>query len=124
VVLGGFISLFTAGPALFADGPFGSRLAVLGFSAVGFVSVGLLIGFSAPLAWKPASICLALSALPVVAFFGPETASQLPMAMLSVGFALGDFAAGVFGVWAGMRLRVWRIARHPAEQRAAENPGR
>jgi hypothetical protein len=105
LVVGGFISLFTAGPALFADGPFGQRPLVLGFSALAFAFLGLAIGFLVPGAWKPAAVCLACSALPVVVLFGRDTASQLPMALLSVGFMLGDAAAGVLGVWSGMRLR-------------------
>jgi hypothetical protein len=117
LIVGVFISLFTAGPALFADGPFGQRPIVLGVSAVAFALVGLVIGLSAPGAWKPAAVCLAFSALPVVAFFGRDTASQLPMAMLSIGFALGDSAAGVFGVWGGARIRAAR-----ATSRADANP--
>jgi hypothetical protein len=105
LVFGGFISLFTAGPALFADGPFGERPLVLGFSVLAFALVGLAIGFLVPGAWRPAAVCLACSAVPVVAFFGRDTASQLPMALLSVGFMLGDAAGGAFGVWSGMRLR-------------------
>ncbi len=113
LVVGGFVSLFTAGPALFADGPFGQRPIVLGVSVVAFGLVGLVIGVSAPGSWKPAAVCLAISALPVVAFFGRDTASQLPMALLSIGFVLGDAAAGVFGVWGGMRLRA-RPANRPS----------
>jgi hypothetical protein len=111
LVIGSFISLFTAGPALYADGPFGQRPVIAAFSVVAFALIGLVIGLSAPRAWKPAAICLALSALPVVVFFGRDTAAQLPMALLSVGFVLGDAAAGVFGVWAGARIRVVRAAR-------------
>ena len=44
LVIGGFVSLFTAGPALFADGPLGERVTVLGFSVLAFALVGLAIG--------------------------------------------------------------------------------
>lgn len=111
LVVGGFVSLFTAGPALFADGPFEQRPVVMAFSVAAFALIGLVIGLAAPGAWKPAAICLAFSALPVVVFFGRDTASQLPMALLGVGFVLGDAAAGVFGVWGGARIRVMRAAR-------------
>ena len=114
LIVGGFVSLFTAGPALFADGPFDQRMPVLAASVVGFALVGFAIGLAAPTAWKPAAICLALSALPVVAFFGRDTVSQPLMAMLSVGFALGDAAAGVFGVWSGARIRFALAARRDA----------
>jgi hypothetical protein len=114
LVVGVFVSLFTAGPALFADGPFDQRVPVLAFSAAGFALLGLAIGLSVPGAWKPAAICLALSALPIVVFFGRDTVSQLPMAALSIGFALSDAAAGVFGVWGGARIRLARAARRDA----------
>jgi hypothetical protein len=111
LIVGGFVSLFTAGPALFADGPFASRPPVVAYSVVAFVITGLAMGFLAPGAWKPAAICLALSGLPVVLFFGRTVLGQPPMMVLAVGFALGDAAAGAFGVWAGMRLRTARSAR-------------
>jgi hypothetical protein len=111
LVVGGFVSLFTAGPALFADGPFGERPLILGFSVVAFAVVGLVIGLLVPGAWKPVAVCLACSAVPVVVFFGRDTASQLPMTLLSVGFMLGDPAAGAFGVWSGMMLRSRRAIR-------------
>jgi hypothetical protein len=90
------------------------------FSVVAFALIGLLIGLSAPWAWRPAAICLAFSALPVVLFFGRDTASQLPMAVLSAGFALGDAAAGVFGVWGGARIREMRAAK--GDSRIPEGP--
>ena len=111
LIVGGFISLFTAGPALFTDGPFEQRLPVLAYSVVGFVLLGAVIGFSAPGAWKPAAICIALSAIPVVMLFGRASAGQLPMALLSTGFITGDAAAGAFGVWGGARLRLELSAR-------------
>ncbi len=111
LVIGGFVSLFTAGPALFADGPLGERVTVLGFSALAFALVGLAIGFLFAASWKPAAVCLACSALPVVLLFGRDTMSQVPMALLSTGFVLGDSAAGMFGVWAGARLSARRASR-------------
>jgi hypothetical protein len=114
LIVGGFISLFTAGPALFADGPFGQRPVVAAVSMGGFALAGLVIGLCAPGAWKSAAICMAISAVPVVVFFGRDVASQLPMALLGLGFALGDAAAGVFGVWGGARLRTAQAERRAA----------
>lgn len=110
LVLGGFVSLFTAGPALFADGSFAERPPILVVSVAAFALIGGVLGFIAPMAWKPIAVCLALSAVPVVVVFGTDTLGQLPMMALSAGFLLGDAAAGVFGAWAGARLRT-RAAR-------------
>ena len=112
LVVGGFVSLFSAGPALFADGPFFERPQVLAASVVAFALVGLAIGYAAPGAWKPAAVCLAFSALPVVVLLGRDTIGQVPMMLLSMGFMLGDSAAGVFGVWCGATWRSGRRARH------------
>jgi hypothetical protein len=108
LIVGGFVSLFTAGPALFADGAFEQRPPVLAASVVVFAVVGVVIGLAAPGAWKPAAICLALSAVPVVVLFGRDTFAQRPMALLSLGFVLGDAAAGLFGAWGGARIRFAR----------------
>jgi hypothetical protein len=110
--LGLALSLFTAGPALFSDGSFSERPPVLAASVVAFAVLGAALGFVAPGAWKPAAVCLALSAVPVAVFLGRDLAGQAPMMLLSAGFMLGDAAAGVFGVWAGARLR--RRRRGPA----------
>lgn len=110
LVLGGFVSLFTAGPALFADGSFAERPPILAVSVLAFALVGGLLGFIVPPAWKPVAVCLAVSAVPVVVVFGSNTLGQLPMMVLSAGFMLGDAAAGVFGAWAGARVRM-RAAR-------------
>lgn len=104
-VLGLALSLFTAGPALFADGSFSERPPVPVASVVAFAVLGASIGFVAPGAWKPAAVCLALSAVPVVVFYGRDLVGQALMMLLAAGFALGDAAAGVFGVWAGARAR-------------------
>lgn len=105
VVLGFLASLFLAGPALFADGDFAERLPVLAISIAVFLLLGVGVGALAPFAWKPAAICLAISAVPVAVFLGLDTLGQAPMTLLAAGFLLGDAAAGVFGVWLGARLR-------------------
>lgn len=104
-VLGLTVSLFTAGPALFADGSFRERPPVLAVSTIAFLVLGVAIGFAAPGAWKPVAICLALSAVPVVVFLGRDVVGQPRMMVLAAGFVLGDAAAGVFGVWVGERMR-------------------
>ena len=105
LVSGGFVSLFTAGPALFADGDFSQRPPVLVVRVFAFALVGLTVGFAAPGAWKSAAVCLAVSALPVVVLLGGDTIGQVPMRLLGAGFMLGDAAGGVLGVWVGA---VWR----------------
>jgi len=105
LVLGGFVSLFSAGPALFADGPFSERPPVLVASVIAFAVIGVVLGFLAPGAWKPVAVCLALSAIPVVVVFGRDTMAEPPMLALSTAFVLGDAAAGMFGAWMGARLR-------------------
>jgi len=107
-VLGGFVSLYSAGVALFADGAFSERPPVLAGSVVVFALLGLALGAVAPGAWKPVAVCLGISAIPVVVLFGLDSLGQVPMMLLSVGFILGDAAAGAFGVWAGARLRARR----------------
>ena len=104
-VLGVVISLFTAGPALFADGSFRERPPVLVASIVAFLVLGAALGAFAPGVWKPAAVSLALSAVPVVLFFGLDQVGQLPMMVLAAGFVLGDAAAGVLGAWVGARYR-------------------
>ena len=103
-VLGGAASLLTAGPALFADGPFAERPPVLAVSVVIFFLLGAAVSYANPSSWKPVAITLAIVGVPVVAFFGPDTFGQAPMMLLSAGFVLGDAAGGVFGAWAGARL--------------------
>ena len=108
LVLGGFVALFSAGIALFGDGSFSDRPPILAASVAAFALLGLALGAVAPGAWKPVAICLALSVIPIVVFFGRDSIGQLPMMMLAAGFVLGDAAAGAFGAWAGARLRARR----------------
>lgn len=108
IVLGGVVSLLTAGPALFADGSFRERPPILLVSIAVFLFLGVAVGAFAPHGWKPASVCLGLSALPVVLFFGPDQVGSIPMMVLAVGFALGDAAAGVLGAWVGARYGLRR----------------
>ena len=105
LVLGGFVSLFSAGPALYADGPFSERPPVLAASVIAFAIIGAVLGFVAPRAWKPIAVCLALSAVPVVVVFGRDTMAQPLMLLLSSAFVMGDAAAGMFGAWMGARLK-------------------
>lgn len=107
-VLGCFVSLFSAGVALFGDGAFSERPPILAGSVVVFLLLGLALGALAPGAWKAMAVCLALSAIPVVVLFGRDSIGEVPMMILAGGFALGDAAAGAFGVWAGARLRARR----------------
>lgn len=116
LIVGGFVSLWTAGPALFSDGPFGSRPLVLAISVFAFAIVGFAIGLAAPGAWKPAAVCLVLSAIPVVVLLGRDTFGQMPMTLLSIGFITGDAAAGAFGVWGGARVRQLRGSRHAGKE--------
>ena len=111
LVLGAFVSLFTAGPALFADGAFEQRPPILLASVVAFALVGLALGSLSPGVWKWAAIGLAISALPVVLVFGRDTIGQVPMMALSGGFMLGDAAGGVLGAWVGALWRFRREAR-------------
>jgi len=108
LVLGGFVSLFSAGIALFGDGSFSERVPILGGSVLAFALLGLALGAVAPAAWKPIAVCLALSAVPVVVFFGADSFGQAPMMTLAAAFVLGDAAAGAGGAWAGSRLRARR----------------
>ncbi len=108
LVLGGFVALFSAGIALFGDGSFAERPPILGGSVVAFLLLGLALGAAAPSAWRPVAVCLALSVIPVVVFFGRDSLGLVPMMVLAAGFVLGDAAAGAFGVWAGARLRARR----------------
>ncbi len=108
LALGGFVSLFSAGIALFGDGSFSERPPILAGSVVVFGLLGLGLGAVAPGAWKPVAVCLAFSGIPVVAFFGRDSFGQIPMMVLAGGFVLGDAAAGAFGAWAGARLRARR----------------
>ncbi len=103
--LGLFVSLFTAGVALFADGPFAERPPVALVSVAIFAALGVGLGALTPRAWKPIAVTLAVSALPVVLFFGRDIVGQVPMMVLAAGFAIGDAASGAFGAWAGARLR-------------------
>ena len=107
-VLGGFVSLFSAGIALFADGAFSERPPILAASVAAFLVLGLVLGAVAPTVWKPAAVCMGLSAIPVVVLFGRDSVGQTPMMLLAIGFILGDAAAGTFGVWTGARLRARR----------------
>ena len=108
LVLGVLVSLFSAGPALFADGAFSQRLWTLSASVVAFFIVGGGVGLLAPRVWKPASVSLAVSAVPMPVFFGFDNLGQVPMVLLAAGFILGDAAAGMFGAWAGAHLRARR----------------
>jgi putative Mn2+ efflux pump MntP len=105
-VPGAIISFFTAGPALFADGPFAERPPALVASIAAFAVLGAAIGAVAPTRWKAAAVGLAVAAVPVPIVLGLDTLGQLPMTLLAAGFVLGDAAAGTFGVWAGARLRL------------------
>ena len=107
-VLGIGISLFTAGPALFSDGSFGQRPPILAASVLGFLAIGVAVGMIAPGAWRPAGITLAVSALPAVLLFGRDVIGQPALLLLAMAFAIGDAAAGLFGSWAGARLRMGR----------------
>ena len=111
LVLGVFVSLFSAGVALFADGSFSERPPVLAVSVAVFLVLGLILGTLAPAAWKPVAICLGISAVPVVLFFGWDTIGQVPMMLLGFGFMTGDAAAGAFGAWQGARLQARSRAR-------------
>lgn len=108
VVLGGFVSLYTAGVALFSDGDFSERPPVLVASIVAFLILGLALGFIAPRVWKPVAICLGVSAIPFVVLFGLDAVGNTPMMALASGFILGDAAAGALGALAGARLRARR----------------
>jgi len=108
VVLGGVVSLFSAGIALFGDGSFSERPPIMVGSMVAFLVLGLAVGLIAPRAWKPAAVCLGLSAIPVVVLFGWGSRGETPMALLAAGFILGDAAAGIFGCWVGAELRARR----------------
>jgi hypothetical protein len=108
LLFGLMVSLFTAGVALFADGPFAQRPPVLLASIGIFLLMGMCLGAIAPSVWKLVAMMLAISALPVVMYFGWDILGQLSMMVLAAGFALGDAAAGAFGVWAGARLRARR----------------
>ena len=104
-VLGLAASLFTAGPALFADGSFAERPPVLVVSIAMFALLGAAISFVSPGSWKPVAVTLAISAFPVALLFGRDTVGQSPMMLLAVGFVLGDSAAGAFGALMGAKMR-------------------
>jgi hypothetical protein len=104
-VIGLTVSFLTAGPALFADGPFAERPPVLVVSVILFALVGAAIAFVSPTSWKPVAITLALVAIPVPVYLGVDTVGQVPMMLLALAFVLGDAAAGSFGALAGATLR-------------------
>jgi hypothetical protein len=106
LVAGFTVSVFTAGPALFADGSFSQRPPVLLVSICVFAVLGLGLGALVPAAWKLIATMLMIAAIPAVLFFGADVVGQVPMMVLAAGFALGDAAAGAFGAWMGAR---WRL---------------
>lgn len=104
-VLGFVVSLFTAGPAFFADGGFSERPPAALVSIVLFAAVGFAAGFVVPASFKAVAITLGLVAIPVPLLIGAPTFRDPRFAVLGIVFVLGDAAAGAFGSWSGARVR-------------------
>ena len=96
--LGGIVaSAFTAGPALFSDGHFAERPPVLVVSMTAFGVLGAGISLLAPRHWKAVVVGLIAASFLVVWFFGRDVLHDPKMAVLAMGFAFGDAAAGASG---------------------------
>lgn len=107
-VAGTALALFTAGPALFADGPMGERVAVLAVALASYAALGVALGAAVPVAWKWSGIALAAPVIPVVAFFSEDPLSSASWAGIVFGFLLGVPAAALAGALAGARIRARR----------------
>ena len=104
--LGGLVaSAFTAGPALFSDGHFAERPPVLALSMTAFGVLGAAVAMLAPRHWRAAAVGLIAASFLVVWFFGRDVIHDPKMAVLAVGFAIGDAAAGASGALLGARGR-------------------
>ena len=121
-LIGGFFIFFTAGPALFSDGPDSERWMVVGIGSAILFVLGLVGGLVAPGSWKAVGIATAAPVVPIVLLMGlPLTfSSGAPAGMRLLGpvFLAGYFAATLFGAWLGARVRWKQRARRtsPAEQ--------
>jgi len=102
--VGAVVAFMSAGPALFADGAVSERLYVLGISVVVYFALGWAVGALAPSMWKSAAACLVVPLVPVVVLFS-EGFSERAVALLAIGFLLGDTAGAMFGSWLGARYR-------------------
>ena len=105
VFAGGAVAFFGAGPALFADGEFSARVAVFAVTAALYLILGAGLGALSPATWKWSGIALALPLLPVVVLFGDDAWSNARLAVLTLGFLVGDSAAALGGALIGARLR-------------------
>ena len=103
--LGLVASAFTAGPALFSDGHFAERPPVLALSMAAFGVLGAAVALLAPRHWKSVALGLMLASFVVAWFFGRDVLHDPKMAVLTIGFALGDAATGVSGALLGARGR-------------------
>ena len=107
--VGGFFIFFTAGVALFADGPDTERWVVVGVGSAIMFALGLIAGLIAPEFWKVVGIAIAAPVVPIVLLIGlPITFSPdalLGMRLLGPVFLVAYFAAALLGSWLGARLR-------------------
>lgn len=110
LVLGGVVSFFTAGPALFADGPYIERVMALVLSIAAFALLGVVLGVVVPVAWRAAALYAWMPHLLVLAFFGREALESVPVTVLLVGFTVGDLASVLAGALLGARLMATRYA--------------
>lgn len=111
LLLGFFVSFFTAGPALFADGDFSERPPLVIISAAVFLLLGFLGGLLAWQGWKAVGVTLAVSAIPVPLFFGLAAWGTPAFVLLAAAFLLADAAAAVFGAWLGVRRHLRHAVR-------------
>jgi hypothetical protein len=110
VVVGAVAGLFTAGPALFADGGMQERIVALVISVALYFVLGMGVGALRPRAWRLVACCLYLPLLVVLALYGREALDTVQFSLLLVGFALGDLAAALSGSLLGSRLRAGRAS--------------
>ncbi len=109
-LLGAVVSLFTAGPALFADGAYRERLLALGISVVAYAILGMVLGAVLPVSWRLVAVCAWAPLVVVLVLFGREALQSQALTLLLVEFALGDAAAVLAGSLLGARLRFRRYA--------------
>jgi len=112
-------SLFTAGPALFADGPYGERFLALLIGVAAMLFFGFVGGFVAPTMWRLVAFSLAAPVLVTVVWFDfVGGVAPRPYIMLGLTFVGAFIGATLLGasVGRGLRLRLRERGQPSAEQ--------
>lgn len=106
-VVGLAVSLFTAGPALFANGPIEASYAVLPWACGAFFLLGAFVAFLWDEQWVWSVLWVASSTVPVPLFFTlTEELWRAPaMLALAVLFVVGPLACALLAGWGVHALR-------------------